>query len=174
MRGRLQRLEVLSETLGGWKKKMKEIRRKDREIQRQEAEKLLSNCEYGVLSTIGADGRPYGVPLNFVYKNNCIFFHCAVFGHKLENMENNPKVSFCVVGHTKVLPEKFATEYESAVVFGIASEAQGVERQNALLWLVEKYSSAHIENGKRYIDQKEKAARVIKIEIDQISGKARR
>jgi nitroimidazol reductase NimA-like FMN-containing flavoprotein (pyridoxamine 5'-phosphate oxidase superfamily) len=153
---------------------MRTVRRKDREIGAHEAIELLSNGEYGVLSTIGKDGQPYGVPLSYAYKDNCLYFHCALDGHKLENIANNPKVSFCVVGDTKVLPEEFATEYESAVVFGTASEVQGAERNNALVWLLGKYSPAFIEEGKLYIDQKDKATRVMKIVIDQISGKARR
>ncbi len=83
-------------------------------------------------------------------------------------------MSFCVVGKIKVLPDKFGTEYESAVAFGVASEVHGTERQNALLWLLEKYCSDFIEEGKQYIEQKDKITKVLKIEIDQISGKARR
>jgi len=60
------------------------------------------------------------------------------------------------------------------VVFGIASELHGVERNNALLWLLEKYSPAFIEEGKIYIDQKDNATKVIKIVIGHMSGKARR
>ena len=83
-------------------------------------------------------------------------------------------VSFCVVGKTKVLPDKFGTEYESAMVFGRASEVNGAERHDALLWLLEKYCSDFIEEGKQYIEQKNKITKVFKIEIDQVSGKARR
>jgi hypothetical protein len=126
------------------------------------------------MSTVGKDGQPYGLPLSYAYKNDCIYFHCAVSGHKLENIEHKPKVSFCVVGKTKVLPDKFATEYESTVVFGVASEVNGVERYDALLWLLEKYCSDFITEGKRYIEQKDKTTKVFKIEIDRISGKARR
>jgi len=126
------------------------------------------------LSTVGEDHQPYGVPISFVYKHNCIYFHCATTGHKLDNIEYNSKVSFCVVGKTKLLSEQFATEYESAVVFGVASEVKEEEKRNALLWIVEKYSPDFIEEGKAYITQKEKATKVIKIEINHISGKARR
>ena len=150
---------------------MKKIRRKDREIETVDAINLLVKCEYGILSTIGYDGQPYGVPLNYVYKDNCIYFHSARVGHKIENIENNPKVSFCAIGDTNVLPSKFATEYESVVVFGVASEVQGSERYNALLWLLEKYSPEFIEEGKTYIEQKDKVTKVIKIEINHISGK---
>nr|MDA8414483.1 pyridoxamine 5'-phosphate oxidase family protein [Desulfobacteraceae bacterium] len=82
--------------------------------------------------------------------------------------------SFCVVGKTRVLPEKFATEYESAVAFGVASEVSGNERYGALVLLLEKYSPAFIEAGKSYIDQQDHATKVVKIEIEHISGKARR
>jgi hypothetical protein len=112
--------------------------------------------------------------LNYAYKNNSIYFHCARSGHKIENIESNPKVSFCVVGNTNVLPAEFATKYESAMAFGIASEVEGEERYKALLLLLEKYSPEFIEEGKNYIAQKDKATKVIKIEIDHIIGKARR
>lgn len=148
--------------------------KEDREIGTHEALELLSKCEYGVISTVGKDGQPYGVPVSYAYRDNCIYFHCALDGHKIDNIANNPKVSFCVVGDTKVLPEEFATEYESAVVFGTASELHGVERHNALVWLLGKYPPAFIEEGQIYIDQKDKATKVMKIVIDHISGKARR
>jgi nitroimidazol reductase NimA-like FMN-containing flavoprotein (pyridoxamine 5'-phosphate oxidase superfamily) len=153
---------------------MNELRRKDRAMPASKAEDLLVRGEYGVLSTVGADGQPYGVPLSYVYQNGCIYFHSALEGHKLDNMAENPKVSFCVVGRTRILPDRFATDYESVLAFGVASEVWGGERQSALLGLLEKYSPAYIEEGKRYIDQKEKVTRVMKIEIGHISGKARR
>jgi len=43
-----------------------------------------------------------------------------------------------------------------------------------LLWLLEKYCPDYIEDGKLYIEQKGKVTRVFKIEINHISGKARR
>jgi len=152
---------------------MKNIRRKDREITTQEACKLLESAEYGVLSTVDESNQPYGVPLNYVYKNDCIYFHCALSGHKLNNLKVNEKVSFCVVGNTRVLPIKFSAEYESAVVFGVATEAFDAERHDALLWFLEKYSPGFIEEGKQFIKQHDKATKVIKINISNISGKAR-
>lgn len=139
-----------------------------------EAIELLSRCAYGVLSTAGEDGQPYGVPLSYAYKEKCIYFHCAVSGHKIDNIEFNPRVSFCVVGKVRILPEKFSTEYESAIAFGTASELSGPEKHSALLLLLEKYTPGFIEDGKKYIERKEQSTRVFKIEIDHISGKARR
>jgi len=109
-----------------------------------------------------------------VVRNGSIYFHSALNGQKLDNINYNPKVSFCVVGKTNVLPDKFATEYESAVAFGVAAEVAGNEQQDALLWLLEKYCPGFMEEGRRYIEEKEKSTKVIKIEISHISGKARR
>ncbi len=150
------------------------MRRKDREVSQQETLELLDKSEYGVLSTVDKYGQPYGVPLSYVYKENAIFFHCAVDGQKLDNIAYNSKVSFSVVGSTTVLPETFGTLYDSAVVFGIAREVFYVERHQALVWLLEKYCTDFIEGGLHYIELKNKVTRVIKIEISQVSGKARR
>jgi len=150
---------------------MKELRRKDKQIAIEEAKKILTLTEYGILSTVGTDGQPYGVPLHYVYRNNAIFFHCALAGHKLDNLESNPKVSFCVVGDTEVLPAKFSTNYISVVVMGKASESQGHERSDALVWLLEKYSPAFLEEGKNYIKKMDTATKLIRIEIDHVCGK---
>lgn len=135
---------------------------------------MLDSAEYGILSTVGKDGQPYGVPMSYAYQNGCIFFHCALTGHKLENLAVNPRVSFCVVGKTKVLPDQFATEYESVVAFGVAAEVFGEERYAALVLLLEKYCRDFIAEGKRYIEAKDQVTRVFKIEVSRISGKARR
>jgi hypothetical protein len=153
---------------------MNRIRRKDREISAEEAIRLLAEGEYGVLSTVDGDGQPYGIPMSYAYRNDCIYFHCALEGRKLDNLADNPKVSFCVVGRTKILPEKFATEYESVLVSGTARQVHGGERIDALVSLLEKYSPGFIEEGKRYIEQKDAVTKVVRIDIDELTGKARK
>jgi nitroimidazol reductase NimA-like FMN-containing flavoprotein (pyridoxamine 5'-phosphate oxidase superfamily) len=78
------------------------------------------------------------------------------------------------VGDTEVIAEERTIKYESAIVFGVASEVQEAEKNNALLWLIEKYSAEFIEEGKSVIAKKGKVTKVIKIEIDHISGKAQK
>lgn len=153
---------------------MKPLRRTDRAMTAQDTAALLDTAEFGVLSTCGNDSQPCGVPLNYVLKNNAIYFHCALSGQKLDNIADNPRVSFCVVGKTRLLPDQFATEYESTVAFGLASTVEGTERYDALVWLLEKYCGDFIAAGKDYIALKDNATKVIKITIDHISGKARR
>jgi len=150
------------------------IRRADRALTNEQAIEILHVGEYGILSTVSQDGQPYGVAVSFSYAGNAIFFHCAIEGHKLDNLASNPRVSFCVVGKTEVLPNKFATRYESTIVFGKTCELTGDEKKLGLIELLKKYSPDFMEKGERYIDSDIKKTRVFKIEIESLSGKARR
>ena len=152
----------------------RQIRRKDRAISAEQAMQILSQGEFGVLSTVDAENQPYGVPVNYALVNNCIEFHCATSGHKIDNIKHNDKVSFCVVGKTRVLPSEFATEYESAIVFGTISELAGSAKRDALVFLISKYSPDHIEAGMEYIERLITKTGVYSISISEISGKARR
>lgn len=57
----------------------RKMRRFKQEISQSECLELLTNEKRGVLSVIGDDGYPYGIPLNHYYnkEKNCIYFHGA-------------------------------------------------------------------------------------------------
>lgn len=152
----------------------REMRKKQREITEEEGIEILNNGEYGILATIGENGYTYATPLSYVYYNDAVYFHCAVEGSKLDNIKYNDKVSFCVVGKTKVLPEKFSTEYESAIVFGRAIILEKEEKIRVLTAIIEKYSPDFKKEGLEYIERAAGATCVVKIEIDRLTGKARR
>ncbi|ERI89659.1 putative 5-nitroimidazole antibiotic resistance protein NimB [Clostridiales bacterium oral taxon 876 str. F0540] len=152
----------------------KEMRKSQREIFGEDIIKILQSGEYGVLATISENGYPYATPISYVYVNNKVYLHCAVEGNKLDNIRKNNKVSFNVVGKTKVLPEQFSTEYESAIIFGQAFEVNGDEKKEALMAIADKYSPDFKKEGLAYIDRAINKTCVIKIEIDKITGKARR
>ncbi|MGF7060310.1 pyridoxamine 5'-phosphate oxidase family protein [Brassicibacter mesophilus] len=152
----------------------KEMRKAERKITDLESYEILENGEYGVLSTIGTNGYAYGVPVSYVLLNNCIYFHCATEGSKLENISTNNKVSFCVIGKTEILPEKFSTKYESVIIFGKAVEVYNEEKEDALEAIINKYSRDYLEVGKTYINTSKNKTKVIKIIVEHITGKARR
>ena len=153
---------------------MKELRRKDRAITEEEAIALLNKAEYGVLSTVTENGKPYGVPLNFCIIDHCIYFHCAIEGQKIENIKQNESVSFCAVGNTEILPDKFGTKYESVIVSGKAEEVFNINKQIALEGLLHKYSPEFFDKGIKYIEGSREKTRVFKITINKLTGKARK
>jgi nitroimidazol reductase NimA-like FMN-containing flavoprotein (pyridoxamine 5'-phosphate oxidase superfamily) len=150
------------------------MRRKEREISQKEAMAVLQKAQYGVLSIASPDGTPYGVPLNYCVINGAIYFHCAKEGKKLEVLSHNSSVSFCVVGASEVLPEKFGMKYESVIITGSAEEVIGTEKQSALEGILKKYSSPFFNKGLEYIKIHIGKMRVYKILIQSITGKARK
>ena len=151
-----------------------ELRRKDRGMSESEARELLQQGEYGVLSLCSADNEPYGLPLSYCVLDNAIYFHCALEGRKLALLAANSRASFCVVGSTEVLPEKFSTRYESVIVSGVVTKVLDDDKQRGLAGLVAKYSSSFMSEGLHYIGVQWQATRVFKLSIDAVSGKARR
>ncbi|MFZ5974546.1 MAG: pyridoxamine 5'-phosphate oxidase family protein [Bacillota bacterium] len=153
---------------------VREIRRKEKALDNTEAIEILKHCDYGILSSISENGYPYGVPVFYAYFNDAIYLHCALEGHKTDNLRSNDKVSFCVVGATSVLPEKFTAKYESVVVFGRAKEVFDEEKHAALMELLNKYSPDYMEKGKEYIKNANAKTKVMKVCMEHLSGKAQR
>ncbi|GAB4184687.1 MAG: pyridoxamine 5'-phosphate oxidase family protein [Calditrichia bacterium] len=151
------------------------MRRKDRQISRDESESILKNGEYGVLSTISENGYPYGAPVNYCKIGNNLYFHCAEKGQKINNLRHNDKVSFCVVGYTQLLPEDYSTLYESVIVFGRAYLVNDEEeKRNALMELIEKYAAEYKSEAENYFKKWFSKTAVYGIKIEHITGKARR
>ncbi|MBP7613062.1 MAG: pyridoxamine 5'-phosphate oxidase family protein [Paludibacter sp.] len=150
------------------------MRRKDRAVTEKEAIEILIKGEHGILSMCTPENEGYGIPLNYVLDNHQIYFHSAAAGSKLDYLRTNNKVSFCVVGNTTVIPSDFGTLYESAIVSGTTSEVDGNEKRDALIKIIEKYSTDFIIEGNEYIDKLYDRVSVIKLSIQSITGKAKR
>lgn len=153
--------------------KFKNITLDERALDREEAFEILRKGSYGILSTMGDDGYPYGVPLNYTCLDDEIYFHSAGQGHKLENIRHIQKVCFCVVTRSAVLSREFDTDYESVIAFGKAVEVcDDVQKERFFMSLLNKYSEAFIPAGLKYMKKYWDVTTVIKINIDHITGKA--
>ncbi len=154
------------------------IRRQDRILDDKRALELLQIAEYGFLSLGESEnGYPYGIPISFAYdaEENALYFHCAPEGHKLRNLSRNNRVSFCVVGKTLPISEKFTTLYESVVVFGKADiHPTDEEKRKALRKLVEKYSPEYIELGETYMEKSFHRTYTFKITVERLTAKCKK
>ena len=74
----------------------RKMRRDKQQVSQDECKRVLSESKRAVLSLIGEEGYPYGVPVNFVYDetDNMIYIHTAIEGHKIEAIKNCNKVAF--------------------------------------------------------------------------------
>lgn len=136
-------------------------------------EELLRKSEYGIVSTVGENGYPYGFPMSYVYIDGSIYFHCGLNGHKIDNISYDNRVSMTVVGETSLVPELLDTNYESIVLFGKVINVQGGEKIRALKKIVEKYAKGFNLEGDKSISDEKHITNVFKIEIEHITGKIR-
>ena len=151
------------------------MRRKDREMDSAFALEVLRDCEYATLATTNLDGTPYCIPLSPVIVGNAIYFHCANEGQKLVNIKFSDLVCISGVRSTKLNPETFSTEYESAVAFGTCSiVTDDEEKIMALIKLCEKYAKSNMKNADKEISESLYKTCVCRIDIRYITGKANR
>lgn len=73
------------------------------------------------------------------------------------------------------MPEKFATKYWSANIFGtVAIIEEGPEKQKGIEAILRKYSPQYEEKGLKYIEGAIHKIYVLRLEIREATGKARK
>ena len=149
----------------------KKMRRDEKQLDENDAINILKTNEYGILSTIGKNDYPYGVPVNYVILDNKIYIHCAKEGHKLKNIRHNNKVSFTVVNKYELVPKDFTSNYESVIVFGKANFVNKEVKRKALRKFIDKFSTNFQEKGYKYVDNAIDKTEIIEITIVDIKGK---
>ena len=90
------------------------------QIPDEECIRILKEQKRGVLSVLGDDGYPYGVPLNHWYneEDSCLYFHGGMQGHKIDALKKCDKVSFCVLDDGYRKEGDWALTFKSVIVFG--------------------------------------------------------
>jgi nitroimidazol reductase NimA-like FMN-containing flavoprotein (pyridoxamine 5'-phosphate oxidase superfamily) len=147
------------------------MRRAKQQLSIEETEAILARSTSGVLACAGDDGYPYAVPVSYVYAEGTIYFHCAKSGHKLDALLAEPKCSFCVIDADDVLPEKFTTDFRSAIAFGRARLLVDAEKLAAIRLLAEKYSADYPEAIEEEIANGLSRTEVIAVEVEHLTGK---
>lgn len=159
-----------------------ELRRRDREISQVETHGCLDRAMVGRIGTVGPDGEPYVVPMNFVFDqtSNRVYLHCATTGHLLDNLAVNSRACFEVDEVGELLatgPSGCDTSqaYQSVICFGHSRIVNsGPEKEAALRSFVEKYVDRMMP-GRSY-DPAMKApyaTAVIAIDVEKMTGKRR-
>lgn len=98
----------------------RKMRRFKQELSYDECVEVLKGEPRGVLSVLGDDGYPYGVPMDHWYNeaDGKIYFHGAKEGHKIDAIRACDKVSYLVqdAGYRK--GNEWALNIKSVIVFG--------------------------------------------------------
>lgn len=98
----------------------REMNRKKQQLSAEEAVQILKTEPRGVLSLIGDEGYPYGLPIDHWYNDadGCLYFHCGKRGHKIDAIRGCDKASFCVMDQGFRREGEWALNIKSVIVFG--------------------------------------------------------
>ena len=98
----------------------REMTRKNKQISQQECIQILKDETRGVLSVIGDDDYPYGMPMNHWYneEDGKIYFHSGKIGHRQDALKKHNKVSFCVYDRGYRNEGEWSFKVKSVIVFG--------------------------------------------------------
>ncbi len=98
----------------------REMRRFKQQISEDECIHILKEEPRGVLSMLGDDGYPYGIPISHYYceEDGKIYFHGAKVGHKIDAIKSYDKASFCVYDKGYRKEGEWALNIKSVVIFG--------------------------------------------------------
>ena len=148
----------------------REMRRYKQQLTREECEEILSRERRGVLAVQGDDGYPYALPLDFVYADGKIYFHCAAEGHKIDAIQRCDKVTFCVVEHGEPVQGEWWLKVRSVIVFGririLQDRGEVLERVRNLGM---KY--APLDYVEKEIQKDGKRVQCLELSIEHMTGK---
>ncbi|MBO4236022.1 MAG: pyridoxamine 5'-phosphate oxidase family protein [Firmicutes bacterium] len=107
----------------------RDIRRFKQALSEEECIEILKNEVRGVLSVIGDDDYPYGMPINHWYNpdDGKIYFHAGPGGHREDAIKSNNKVSFCIYDGGYRKDGDWALNIKSVIVFGRMSIVEDKE-----------------------------------------------
>ena len=154
----------------------REMRRFKQLLPIEQDVKILTEARRGVLSVLGDDGYPYGIPLNFVYDPTCgefgsIFFHTALTGHKVDAITACDKASFCTMDEGHRNEGEWWYYVNSVICFGRVSIVEDPQRKfEALAKLGTKYFPPEVDlQGE--IDHGSARVHMMEFKIEHMTGK---
>ncbi len=149
----------------------REMRRKKQALSEKECQEILLRGKTAVVSMIGDDGYPYGVPVNYLYQDGMVYFHGATVGHKIDALTKNPKVSVCVIDADDIDVPRLATSYKSVILFG---KAQLIDSDNEKLDVIRAFAHKFSDNTEQIeeeIVREWNGLAVVEISIEHMTGK---
>ena len=151
----------------------RKMRRFRQQLSEEGCIRLLKEQPRGVLSMMGENGYPYGIPLDHWYSEaeHKLFVHCAKVGHKLDAIAACDRVSYCVMDEGYRREGEWALNISSVVVFGRMHlvEDEGKKREICIN-LVRKFTEDEAFLQRELADSFPRVA-CLELEIEHMTGK---
>ena len=129
----------------------REMLRIKQQLSEEECIEILKQEPRGVLSVLGDDDYPYGMPMNHFYceQDGKIYFHSGKMGHKVDAIKRHDKVSFCVYDQGYRKEGEWALNIRSVIVFGRIEVIEDQEK----LYEIARLLSYKFTGDKEYIER---------------------
>ncbi|MCK5786712.1 MAG: pyridoxamine 5'-phosphate oxidase family protein [Candidatus Sabulitectum sp.] len=116
-------------------------------------------------------GEPYIVPLNHVYGDGTVYFHCAREGRKIDALRADPQVclEFDVMHGVSV--EKQTSYYTSVIARGTA---QFVSETDEAKRILEMICLKYLDSSPVITDDMAEATTVVAVRIDSVTGREKK
>ncbi len=145
----------------------------NRKMSMEDVETLLLNNKIASLAVNGDDGKPYVIPIHYIYDKGALYFHSAKYGYKMDALAKDNRVCLTIMGETHVINEKFTAAFESVVIEGHAEFVEDPsERQYLAEEMIRRWTGGFTEAGQAMIDKTIKRTAFVRICIDAMTGKA--
>ena len=151
----------------------REMRRFKQQISNEECIGILREEVRGVLSVLGDDGYPYGVPLDHWYseKDGKLYFHGAKEGHKLDAISRCDKVSYCVMDKGYRKEGEWALNIRSVIVFGRMRVVTDDEKKREICTCICSKFTDDVEYLEREMKNAFPHVCCLELDIEHITGK---
>jgi nitroimidazol reductase NimA-like FMN-containing flavoprotein (pyridoxamine 5'-phosphate oxidase superfamily) len=137
-------------------------------------EEILSTSEICRLGFIDKN-RPYILPFNYGYQDNCIYVHCANEGKKIDLIKQNNQVCIEIEQSAKIEKYekacKWTTKYRSLIGYGLVEIITDYEQKRQGLDIIMRHNGANSSHNLNYERNKVDSMSILKIEITEMTGK---
>lgn len=149
------------------------MRRSGQQISEAECLRILREEKRGVLSMMGENGYPYGIPMDHWYDPDSgkICFHCAKAGHRLDAIAGCGRVSYCVYDAGYRREGEWALNVNSVVAFGRISLVTEEERARKICTELCRKFTEDEEYLRRELRNALPRVQCLELTIDHMTGK---
>jgi nitroimidazol reductase NimA-like FMN-containing flavoprotein (pyridoxamine 5'-phosphate oxidase superfamily) len=142
---------------------------------KEEIERIINKCEVCNVAMIDTDGKPYVIPMNFGYADDCIYLHSSQQGKKIDSLKvnNNVCVSFSTDHQLRWQSENvacsYSMKYRSVLACGNVEFVNDPdEKVKALNVIMKQYTDKQF----KYSDPSIREVMVFKVNVEKFDGRA--
>ena len=151
----------------------RQLKRQKQALSKEECLQILQKEKRGVLSVLGDDDYPYGMPINHYFdpEENKLYFHGGRYGHKIDAMRRHNKASYCIYGDGFIENDNWYLCFKSVIVFG---KTEFIEDKDKIADLCRKLSYRFTKDENYIEEEIQKSLQgtlMFSLSIEDIQGK---